>query len=434
MKEINFTINQRLFDSYLERMNFLNEISIDYPNAISFGSGRPDEAFFNVRDVISCFQTFVDMGRPGRSGSKLPDETYNALGQYNKTKGIINEDIALLLEKDEGINVHPEDIIMTDGAQEAMAIIIDTLFDATDRDGVLLVSEPSYIGFVGYAKIAGVPIVAIDRKGDSISLDHLEQTILKLQKEGKHARVLYEVPDFHNPTGAYMPWAERKHLIELAEKYNFLIVEDNPYGYFRYDSEKIFTLKALDRYQRVLHIGSFSKTLFPAIRLGYIVADQEFKYKNRTVKLVEEFKKTKSFITVNTSTLLQAMVGGFLRREKHSLIASNADKVKAIGRKRDIMIEALASASWGGVGTNTVTWNKPAGGFFLSMDIPFEMTDQLLKECVEKYNVIFCPMSFFCLDSTRGTRQIRLAFSNMTPEKIQEGVQRLSAFIRAKNS
>ncbi|MCU0289137.1 MAG: PLP-dependent aminotransferase family protein [Acidobacteria bacterium] len=432
MKEINFTINNRLFDSYLERMNFLNEISIDYPQAISFGSGRPDEAYFNVRDVISCFQTYA-----GQSGGAELDSTYNALGQYNKTKGIINEDIARLLEKDEDIKVHPEDIIMADGAQEAMAIIIDTLFDATAGDGVLLVSEPSYIGFVGYAKIAGIPIVGVDRKGDSICLDHLEQTILKLQKEGKHARVLYEVPDFHNPTGAYMPLAERKQLIEMAEKYNFLIVEDNPYGYFRYDSEKIPTLKALDRYRRVLHIGSFSKTLFPAIRLGYIVADQVFNYNNRSVKLVEEFKKTKSFITVNTSTLLQSMVGGFLRRENHSLIASNVDKVKAIGRKRDIMIEALASASWGRGnerGTEAVKWNKPAGGFFLSMDIPFAMTDELLKECVEKYDVIFCPMSFFCLDSNRGTRQIRLAFSNMTPEKIQEGVKRLSAFIRAKNS
>ena len=412
-------------------MNFLNEISIDYPQAISFGSGRPDEAFFNVRDVISCFQTFVD---GTRSGGEELDGTYNALGQYNKTKGIINEDIARLLATDEGINVQPEDIIMTDGAQEAMAIIIDTLFDATAGDGVLLVSEPSYIGFVGYAKIAGIPIAAIDRKGDSISLDHLEQTILRLQKEGKQARVLYEVPDFHNPTGAYMPLAERKQLIEMAEKYNFLIVEDNPYGYFRYDSEKIPTLKALDPYRRVLHIGSFSKTLFPAIRLGYIVADQVFTYENKSVKLVEEFKKTKSFITVNTSTLLQAMVGGFLRRHNHSLIASNTGKIKAIGRKRDIMIDALASASWGGAGTEAVKWNKPAGGFFLSMDIPFEMTDELLKECVEKYAVIFCPMSFFCLDSSRGTRQIRLAFSNMTAEKIQQGVQRLSAFIKAKNS
>lgn len=432
MKEINIVINNRLFDSYLERMNFLNEISIDYPEAISFGSGRPPEAFFNVRDVISCFQTYVD---GGRTSGEISDASYNALGQYNKTKGIINEDIARLLETDEGIRVQPEDIIMTDGAQEAMTIIIDTLFDATAGDGVLLVSEPSYIGFVGYAKIAGIPIAAVERKGDSISLDHMEQTILRLQKEGRHARVFYEVPDFHNPTGAYMPLEERKQLLELAEKYNFLIVEDNPYGYFRYDSEKIPTLKALDPYRRVLHIGSFSKTLFPAVRLGYIVADQVFTYNNKPIKLVEEFKKTKSFITVNTSTLLQAMVGGFLRRQSHSLIASNTGKIEACRRKRDAMIEALAAASWGetAVGTGGVKWNKPAGGFFLSMDVPFEMTDQLLQECVEKYSVIFCPMSFFCLDSTRGTRQIRLAFSNMTIENIQQGVQRLSAFIKAKS-
>jgi (S)-3,5-dihydroxyphenylglycine transaminase len=231
-----------------------------------------------------------------------------------------------------------------------------------------------------------------------------------------------------------MPREDRKQLILMAEKHNFLIVEDNPYSYFRYDTEKIPTLKALDTYQRVLHIGSFAKTIFPSLRLGYLVADQTVSHNGRRTRLVEEFKKTKSFITVNTSTLLQAMVGGFLHRENYSLVKSCLKKVDACRKKRDTMIEALerqftSPGSW----TENIKWSKPKGGFFLVLNVPFKVTDELLKECVQDYSVIFCPMSFFCLKQTeQNQHQIRLAFSNLSEEKIQQGIQRLADFIKAK--
>jgi (S)-3,5-dihydroxyphenylglycine transaminase len=142
MAEKDYTINHHLFGSYLDRMNFLNEISIDYPDAISFGSGRPDKRFFNVKDVVSCFFS-IDGG------------DFNALGQYNKTNGIINESISMLLRNDEAIAALPGNIILTDGAQEGMAIVINTLFEPGSNHDVLLVSDPSYIGFVGYAKDIG---------------------------------------------------------------------------------------------------------------------------------------------------------------------------------------------------------------------------------------------------------------------------------------
>ncbi|MGE5339929.1 MAG: PLP-dependent aminotransferase family protein [Candidatus Omnitrophota bacterium] len=421
-----YAINSRLYDAYLERMNFLNEISIIYPHAISFGSGRPDQDYFHVSDVLTCFHTFADLTNT-QGGNK--DAFYNALGQYNKTKGIINDAIAKLLFNDEQISVHPEDIILTDGAQEGMAIVINSLFETPDD--VLLVSDPSYIGFVGYAKIYGVPIVAVRRDEDSIDLDRLEATIIQLKREGKNPKVLYDVPDFHNPSTAYMPLEKRKRLIELAEKYNFLIVEDNPYGYFIYDTEKIPTLKALDPYRRVIHLGCFSKTIFPAIRMGYLIVDQEFSDRNRAIKLVEEFKKTKSFITVNTSPILQAMTAGLLHQHRYSLIKSCNERVSAYKQKRDAMMEALAhyfpsSESW----TEGISWKKPQGGFFLAVTIPFEMSDRLLGECVKDYSVIFCPMSYFCLDESVGAYQIRLAFSNLYPDVIEKGISQLAAFIK----
>ena len=427
MKEKNYLINNRLFDSYLERMNFLNEVSIDYPGAISFGSGRPDKHFFNVQGIISCFHDFA--ASEGRSEQETA-EFYDSLGQYNKTKGIINDSIAKLLQNDENIKIDPEDIILTDGAQEGMAVIINSLFE--NREDLLLVSDPSYIGFVGYAKIYGVPIFPVKREKDCIDLEHLDASIRQLKKAGKNPKVLYEVGDFHNPTGAYMPLEKREALIELAEKHNFLIVEDNPYGYFIYDTQKIPTLKALDRYQRVIYLGSFSKTIFPSIRLGYIAADQEIKHRGRKIKLVEEFKKTKSFTTVNTSTLLQAMAGSYLHKQDYSLVKPCEKKIAALRQKRDTMIGVLADR-FGDTGpyAGKVSWNKPAGGFFLVIDLPFKVTEDHLRRCVEDYSVIFCPMSFFCLNEEAGINRIRLAFSNLSPDKIEQGMEKLSAFIKA---
>jgi (S)-3,5-dihydroxyphenylglycine transaminase len=421
-----YSINSRLFDGYLERMNFLNEISIINSNAISFGSGRPDQDYFRVKEVLSGFQTFADLMNTGHMDT---DAFYNSLGQYNKTKGIINHAISKLLANDEKIVADPEDIIMTDGAQEGMAIVINSLFETPDD--VLLVSDPSYIGFVGYAKIYGVPMAAVTRDENSIDLDQLENVILRLKKEGKNPKVLYEVPDFHNPSTAYMPLEKRKRLIELAEKYNFYIVEDNPYGYFIYDTEKIPTLKALDKYRRVIHLGCFSKTIFPSIRMGYLVVDQVIRHNGKEIKLVEEFKKTKSFITVNTSTVLQAMAAGVIHRENYSLVKSCNERVAAYKKKRDAMMEALAhyfpsSETW----TQGISWKKPQGGFFLVVDIPFVMTDELLTECVKDYSVIICPMSFFCLNEEVGSRSIRLAFSNLDPKTIEKGIARLADFIK----
>ena len=423
-----YAINNRLFDDYLERMNFLNEISILHPESISFGSGRPDQSLFSVKDVLEAIPDYQGISKLtiGQAGS---GEFLNALGQYNKTKGIINEDIAKLIANDENIEAHPEDIITTDGAQEGMAIIINTLFE-TPED-VLLVTDPSYIGFVGYAKLYGVHIVPVKRDGDCVNMDHLETVIRELKKQGKNPKVFYEVPDFHNPTGAYMPLDKRKKLIELAEKHNFLIVEDNPYGYFIYDTEKIPTMKSLDNYKRVIHLGGFSKTIFPAIRLGYLVADQKFRSNGREIVLSEEFKKTKSFITVNTSPLLQAMAGGLLQQQGYSLRRFCQPMTDMYKTKRDAMDEALSeyfpsSETWAG----GVSWKKPHGGFFLVINTPFAIDNTLLKKCVEEYSVIVCPMSFFCLDEAAGGNQVRLAFSNLPVEGIREGIKRLARFIK----
>jgi (S)-3,5-dihydroxyphenylglycine transaminase len=125
------------------------------------------------------------------------------------------------------------------------------------------------------------------------------------------------------------------------------------------------------------------------------------------------------------------MVGRFLQLHDYTLIPNCQPKVAACRENRDVMLNALSThfpscQPW----TKDIKWNIPHGGFFLVLDLPFEITDELLKECVEKYSVIFCPMSFFCLHPGKGARQIRLAFSNLSMDKIEQGIAQLSAFVK----
>lgn len=415
-------MNSRLADPYLDSMNLLNELSLLYPGAVSFGSGRPKEDLFEVDSVVSGIKDYAARHKPSSSTDR---DTLNRLGQYNMTKGIINESISRLLLHDEGIIADPEDILLTDGAQEGMAIVIHALFGSPED--VLMISEPSYVGFVGYAKICGIPLCPIGRKEGGMDLDELEEKLLALRRQGQRLRAVYEVPDFHNPTAEYMPLSSRRRLLKLAEEYDFYIVEDNPYGYYLYEGEKIPALKALDVHRRVIYIGSFSKTIFPALRLGYLVADLDITLGSRTVRLSEVCKKVKSFLTVNTSALLQAMAGELLERENFSLKAFVKPKVNSCLHSRDMLLSALDRHLGG-----RCTVTKPMGGFFMAAECSFEWTRPLLMECVRDYGVIICPMYMFRLNDTDRSHGFRLAFSNLDPDTIETGAERLGAFIRSR--
>ncbi len=426
MIKTEFPINKQLEDPYLDAMNFLNEISIINPEAISFASGRPDEDFFNVEEVLAGYPNFL---KDYYKDNWTYQQALADLGQYNKTNGIINDAISRLIRNDENIDSKPEDIIVTNGAQEGMCILINTLFES--EDDILMVSDPSYIGFVGYAKIFGTSIASIKRDEDSIDLEHLEKTIIRLREEGRNPKVLYEVVDYHNPTGQYMPLDKRKKILELAEKYNFLIIEDNPYGYFSYSEEKNPVLKALDHNKRVIYLGSFSKTLFPSLRLGYLVMDQEVEHNGKKIRLVDQCKKVKSFTTVNTTTILQAMAGAVLLEQNYSLKNYCEKMIDSYKNKRDEMVRALEYYFYKvHKMDNLVKWVKPSGGFFLTIEIPFQIDDDLLLKCVRDYSVIFCPISYFHIDKEEGRNKIRLAFSNVPIGKIEKGISQLALFVK----
>jgi (S)-3,5-dihydroxyphenylglycine transaminase len=351
---------------------------------------------------------------------------WNDLGQYNRTNGIINGLIARQLELDEGIHTDPESIVVTTGCQEGMVILLLALLDpATD---VLLVSDPSYIGIPGLARMMGIPMQPVPTGEQGLDPARVAAAIEVVRRSGRRPRALYDVPDFNNPLGTRMPMAARRELLALARANDLLIFEDNPYGMFSYDGAPLPTLKSLDEHGVVLYMGSFSKSLYPGLRLGFLVAGQEVVAPGgaRTT-LATELSKVKSLTTVTTPPLLQAIVGGILLETGGSLAPLMAEKLPFYRANRDRMVASL-DAELGDLAP-AVRWNRPEGGFFLTVDLPFEFGETHLRACAREHGVIVCPMSFFALTPGR-ERQVRLSFSYVSGEQIEEGVRRFARFVR----
>jgi (S)-3,5-dihydroxyphenylglycine transaminase len=411
----------------LEVMNFLNEVVMRFPQAISFAPGRPAESLFDVEASLRCIGTFADHQAATQNLSR--QRVFETMGQYGTTNGLIQDLIVRHLEVDEGIHVAADSIIVTVGCQEGMLILMMGLFDpALD---VLLVSDPTYIGITGLAQILGVEVRPIATGATGLDPEAVAAAIIEVEKSGKRAKAVYDVPDFNNPLGTSMPLAARHRLLEVARQHGVLIFEDNPYGMFSYDGDPPPTLKSLDRQDNpmVVYLGSFSKTLFPGLRLGYLVADQSLPGADGEDRpMATDLSKVKSLTTVNSSPLTQALAGGILVENGGSLRRVVAKKLPFYKRNHDTMLAAL-ERSFRALGlADQVQWNRPGGGFFLTVDLPFEFDETCLEECASEYRVIVCPLPFFAL-APGYERRIRLSFSYVEPEQIEQGVERLARFV-----
>lgn len=406
-------------DPLVDGMNFLNQIVMEHPMAISFALGQPIEEHFNVERSLQFILEFVRVS--ARSSSMPEQKVWQRLGQYGQSRGGISELIAWQLERDEGIRVPPEAIIVTVGAQEALAVILTGLFDAT-KD-VLLVSDPTYVGITGLARVLGIPVLAIPSTDDGLDLNRLEQVLQEYQGIRK-PKALYDIPDFSNPLGTTLSMDRRVKLLDICHKYKLLFIEDSSYRTFRYEDGKLPSVKSLDSEHIVLYVGSVSSMLFPGVRLGFLVADQL----SKTGKmLAKELCKVKSLLTINTSPLLQGLVGGILLANGGSLQHLVLPKIKALYQNRNVMLGSLADYFSDMQGL--VRWTRPKGGFFITVTLPFSFGEEELKHCASEYGVIVCPMRYFSISGER-QNQIRLSFSDVDEEQIPQGIKRLAAFVR----
>lgn len=404
-------------------MGFLNEIQMAYPDAVSLASGRPDDNYFGLEEFSGYFNVFVNELAREEGGRSL---VLKQLGQYSRARGIANSQVARYLARDEGIRTTPENIVITVGAQEAITLALLTLCNR-DTD-VILVENPAYIGITTCAAIAGYQTDAVPVQENGVSLSLLEKRIRHHRRQGRTVKIVYVIPDFQNPSGVCMSRENRLGLLRLAARYNFFILEDNAYGEFRYSGARVPPIKALDTEQRVVYIRSFAKTLYPSLRLAAMVAGAQVNWNGRNAALSDVLAATKGYVTVNTPALTQAVLGGILISNNYSLRSFNKAKVKAIGRKRTIMLGSLKKYFKGAAG---ISWNNPPGGFFLIITLPFAVSREDVVACAMNYQVIFTPMSFF-YSGKGGECQLRLAFSNVPDGQIPGAIKRLAAFLHTK--
>jgi (S)-3,5-dihydroxyphenylglycine transaminase len=418
------TLHASLEDPALESMNFLNEVGSRYPGAVSFASGRPTEQFFDVGLIHQYLDGYCGYLRDTLGFSAA--QVSQTLFQYGRTKGIVHELIARQLAADEGISADPEAVVVTVGCQEAMFIVIRAL-RADDRD-VLLAVSPTYVGLTGAARLADMPVRPVRSGPEGVDFADLARQVRAAREAGLRPRACYVMPDFANPSGVSLSVPLRHRLLELAAREGILLLEDNPYGTF-HDGTALPTLKSLDTARQVVYLGSFAKTGFPGARVGYAVADQRVASADGSVTLLaDHLSKIKSMLTVNTSPVTQAVVGGKLLAHDCSLTRANQRETAAYRRNRGQLLAGLASRFGDQNGPGRVTWNSPSGGFFVVVSLPFPADDELLEFSARAHGVLWTPMGHF-YDGAGGLHQARLACSQLTPELIEAGLDRFAALV-----
>jgi (S)-3,5-dihydroxyphenylglycine transaminase len=411
-----------LTDRALNSMNFLNEVANHYPDAISLAAGRPYEEFYALEDLHSYLDTFAHYLREELGYDEAG--VRRTIFQYGRTKGIVHHLVARNLALDEEIEVDPEAIVVTVGCQEAMVLILRAL-RAHPTDVVLAVS-PAYVGLTGAARLVDLPVLPVAGGNDGVDLEDLVAVIKRARADGLRPRACYVMPDFANPSGLSLDLETRHRLLEVAAQEDLLLLEDNPYGLFPAEGvDRVPTLKALDTERRVVYLGSFAKTALPGARVGYVVADQTVEAPDGTVGLLaDELSKIKSMVTVNTSAVAQAVIGGKLLENGCSLVSANIRERAIYATNLRAITDGLAARFPGG----EMSWTVPSGGFFVVVTVPFPVDDELLEKSAHEYGVLWTPMGHF-YHGDAPVNALRLSCSSVTPTQIDAALNRLAALI-----
>lgn len=361
-------------------------------NAIySFAGGYPSADTFPLQDIKELSALVLD-----KYGAK-------AL-QYGATQGV--PELRQVLSDRYGVPV--ERIQITTSSQQGIDVCTRILADPGD---VILTSDPSYLGALQSFHSYRADIVGVPHLGDLAALrSAYVETIEGLRKAGKRIKFLYMIPDFQNPSGETLTLAERKMLLELAETYDFLVVEDCPYRELRYEGEPVPTMYSLAP-DRVLHLGSFSKIFAPGFRLGWIFGAPQ---------LLDQIYVCKQSLDLCPPIFDQYLAAEFMGTGR---LDANLAKSKELYRsKRDLLLQMLAETMPEGV-----SWTHPEGGLFLFLTLPEGFDSVAFYDKALDAGVAYVAGSFFHTKGGRNT--MRLNFSFMTHDRIREGIRLLASLL-----
>lgn len=368
------------------------------PEVISLAGGLPDTSTFPTDTFAAVTQA-------------IAHESCAKALQYGPTEGLpeTKECIAEVMAA-EGMRADPEDIVVTTGGQQVIDLVVKTLIDPGD---VIVAEAPTYPGAVPTFYSYQADVVQIEMDSDGMRIDLLEETLDRLEREGRRPKFIYTVPTFQNPAGVTMSLERRHRLVEIANERELLVLEDNPYGMLRYEGEPLPPLRSLDGGVFVMYLGTFSKILSPGIRLGWVVAPPP---------VLEKINLGKQAADLCTSTLSQLMVQAYF---EHSRWRDYVESLTELYRdRRDTMLDALAEFF-----PREAEWTRPQGGMFIWATLPdFIDTTDLLARALRE-NVAFVPGSGAYLDG-RGRSSMRLNFSASDGDDIREGIRRIGEVIK----
>jgi 2-aminoadipate transaminase len=370
---------------------------------VSFAAGYPDPSLFPWDD----FRDIANQLLSGRDGSVL---------QYGPTRGhkpLLEAVLELLAVR--GISAPLEDVLITSGSQQGLDLVARVLISPGD---VVLVELPAYTGGISAFKNMQAELVGVRQDASGIDLADLDAVCLRERAAGRRVNLLYLVPNFQNPTGLLLSRERRLALLEWADRRDVLIVEDDPYGALYFEdvatAAETRPIRADDAAGRVIYLSTFSKTLAPGFRVGWMVAP---------ASLAERFETAKQSIDLTSGILDQRVVLEAIRR---GLLESLAPPLRQTNRpKREVMEQALRTELGG-----LLSWPAPKGGFFLWATLPAGQIDTAILDRALEERLVFVIGSAFYVDGT-GHEKIRLSFSAPPPDRIEEGVRRLSRVIKA---
>ena len=393
---------ERLFSKMSKRMksSIIRELLRDATNTsiISFGGGAPDPETFD-RNTLARLSQGV-----------LIDE-YPISLQYGATEGdpLLKDELIKILDDRHGIKgLKHENLLITVGSQQALDLM-GRIF--LDEDSYVMVSHPIYLGAASAFRAYGPKFVTIDLDDDGLNVNEVEKALKEIDSRGEISKLkfIYTVPNFHNPAGVTMSLEKRKALIELAHRYDVLILEDDPYGELRYEGEKLPDIYTLASGEGVVLLNTMSKVMSPGIRIGMIAGDKE---------IVAKAALAKQGADLCTPTFTQRLVARYLHE---GLIFDRIKSAIEIYRKKkNVMLNALDKY----VKIGDAKWTKPEGGLFIWVTLPKEYDTMKLFEKAKKVGVAYIPGTAFYVDD-RISSNMRLSFCLPPLEKIEEGIKRI---------
>lgn len=357
------------------------------PEFISFAGGLPAPELFPVEALkVVC-------------NAVLNEEGAVSL-QYSTTDGYIPLREAICRRmRDIGINSTIEDVLITSGSQQAIDLTGRLFINEGDT---IICESPTYLAAINAFKSYKPKFVEVDMDDDGMVMETLEKKL----REHPNVKFIYTIPDFQNPTGRTLKLERRKRMVEVASKYDVLIVEDNPYGYIRFTGEAIPPVKHFDTEGRVIYISTFSKIFAPGLRLGWICADESF---------IEKYIAFKQTADLHTDNFAQRITAKYLETYN---IEEHINKIKEVYNERcTAMLSSIKQFF-----PKNIKYSAPEGGLFIWIELPESVdSGELLAKCL-KNKVAFVPGASFFPNRTKNNA-LRLNYSNMPKEKIMEGIK-----------